>query len=496
MKLFGFIFLIHVFASTLAWAQTPASEDTYFFKVSKSLRGVPPSFEERAEFEKAKSAGQAEAFIQAKIQAYMQDDKFYVKLKQKVDELFLFQGQTDFKGLKNDGKAYDRFIFNVIKNNLSWDQLLLGKSYSFTKSTVFEFPPARELDFFRVSLDDQNVNPSYEDYLLPADNSIVYTIDFPADDQRVAGAITTPRFFARYVNTALNKNRRRAAAVFRIFLCDAMAPSVPALDENGEKQDFETIFPDHKALTEDQIRSNLSNDIHGDLPDCKACHYKLDPLGQVFGLSAATLSPMASPGALRFKGTYGRAADVPLRGVGDLGVQLTRQPEYLQCQVRHFWDWYVGKDIPVSRKRQEALNQKFEELGRKPHEFITYLLNVPEYRQKPVALTEDQVLARRAVRVLKNCNACHFVQDEDDDMKKWDMTDLPYGTNTIERVRALRKIKKELDIAHDGANRKMPPKDSLWKLGTDDFNLLKKWIRHGAPDFSGTPQVAPSPADI
>jgi len=31
------------------------------------------------------------------------------------------------------------------------------------------------------------------------------------------GKLTTARFFNRYVNTALNKNRRRAAAVFRFF---------------------------------------------------------------------------------------------------------------------------------------------------------------------------------------------------------------------------------------------------------------------------------------
>jgi len=58
-------------------------------------------------------------------------------------------------------------------------------------------------------------------------------------------------------------------------------------------------------------------------------------------------------------------------------------------------------------------------------------------------------------------------------------------------VDAINLLKKALDTDHDGLKKKMPPKDSLWKLGQEDFDTLKKWIDHGAPDFNGTLQVAP-----
>ena len=464
-----------------------AQPETYFFKVSKSLLGSPPTLQERADFAVSISQNSAEEYIESRIKEYIKDPRFRLKLKVKYDELMLFRPATESYQI-DAGSSFDRLVYSVIRENQSWDQLLLGKSFSFSTSFQFNFP-INEENFYAGGLNGQLPTLTFEEFFERRFSTKIHTITFPPNDARVAGVITTPRFLSRYVNTALNKNRRRAATVFKVFLCESMAPSVPATDAAGDKQDFEVIFPDHKELSEDQIRANINSNVHGDQPDCNACHYKLDPLGQTFAYSAATLSPMASPGALRYKGTDGRKVDIPLAGFGELATKLTEQPEYAQCQVRHFWNWYVGKDVPVSRAKEAELVTKFNELGRKPQDFVAYLVHLPEYRQRPVALTEDQLLARRAVRVLKNCNACHSTQEEDIDMQAWDMTDLPYGKTAKERARALRKISKALDLEHDGADKDMPPKDSVWKLSSDEFNLLKRWIQKGAPDFDGTPQT-------
>jgi len=492
MFLSSVVFSVSLFAS----AGTPAQTETYFFKISKSLRGIPPTMEEREAFAQAVQAGTTEAFLAQKTQEYFADNKFTFKLKQKVDELLKLRQQTEFDKAPNQtGTAYDLLVSDIIQKNSSWDQLLLAKSYRYMTLPPGDFPSfSYDQDaFFMIPSQGDTSYPSFEEYFSPEKTPkvIEHSVTFTPDDQRVAGIVTTPRFFGRYVNTALNKNRRRAAAVFRVFLCDSMAPSVPAADNQGEKQDFDTIFPGHSSYAEEDIRRNTLADVHGQLMDCKACHYKLDPLGQVFGFSAATLSPMAAPGALAFKGQDGRDVSIPLRGLGDMAQALTQQPEYLKCQVRHFWRWYIGKDVPVSRHKEQELVRKFEDLGRKPHDFISYLVSLPEFKERPLALTEDQLLARRAVSIMKNCNDCHQSQDKDPDMRNWDLTDLPYSQDPDERKDAIRLLRKNLDIDHDGAGKKMPPKDSLWKLSQDDFNILRDWLNHGAPDFEGKPQVPP-----
>jgi hypothetical protein len=476
-----------------AFGADPAQDETYFFKISKSLRGMPPSLEERNAFAEAARLGTVPAFLQGKTQQYLKEEAFTYKLKQQVDELVRVQEQRDFsRPLGKSGTSYDRLVTGILQGNLSWDQLLLAKSYRYGDLDMNNFFfGLKEDEFFAIPFNGQVPTPGFGDIEKAYDPTVEHRVDFPAGDSRIAGILTTPRFFGRYVNTALNKNRRRAAAVFRIFLCDTMAPSVPARDDKGDDQDFDTIFPGHKAFSEDDIRRNAQGDIHGSLPDCKACHYKLDPLGQTFGFSAATLAPMASPGALRFQGADGRKVDTALGGLGDLGAAITQQPEYARCQVRHFWNWYVGKDVPMSRHQEDLLVQRFDVLGRKPQDFVAYLVGLPEFRAKPVALNEDQLLARRAVKILKNCNDCHQSQSEDLDMRAWDLTDLPFPGTAGDREDSVQMLRKALDLANEGANKKMPPKDSLWKLGQEDFNLLKNWIAHGAPDFNGQPQVAP-----
>lgn len=494
MKLFAaFISTFLITFSLVANAGTPAQAETYFFKLSKSLRGVPPTMEEREDFAKAIQTGTTEVFLKTKTQEYLASDKFTFKLKQKVDELLRFQQQTAFdKSPTDSGTAYDRMVSDVIQSNSSWDQLLLSKSYRYLPAVAWDFPRAYDEDkFFMLPSQGGAPPPSYDEFLLPGLERVVHSVTFAPDDLRIAGIVTTPRFFGRYVNTALNKNRRRAAAVFRVFLCDSMAPSVPATDSQGEKQDFDTIFPGHSSYTEDDIRRNTQADVHGQLMDCKSCHYKLDPLGQVFGFSAATLSPIAAAGNLTFKGLDGRAVSIPLRGLGDMATALVQQPEYEKCQVRHFWRWYIGKDVPVSRHKELELVQKFNDFGRKTQDFVAYLVSLPEFKERPQALTEEQLLARRAVSIMKNCNSCHQSQDKDPDIKNWDLTDLPYSQDPDERKEAIRLLRKNLDIDHDGAGKKMPPKDSLWKLSQDDFAILRDWINKGAPDFEGQLQVPP-----
>ncbi|MNL12672.1 Cytochrome c [compost metagenome] len=249
--------------------------------------------------------------------------------------------------------------------------------------------------------------------------------------------------------------------------------------------DYDRIFPDHKNLSEGDIRKSVAGNVHGQQADCMSCHYKLDPMGQVFGFSAATVSVKPATGALRFEGADGRKVDIPLRGIGDLGTTIVKQPEYEKCQVSHFWNWYIGKDVPLTSTREEALVKAFNDVGRKPKDFIAYLVSLPEFKEKPQLLTEDQLLARRVVKIFKNCNSCHESTGE----AVWDLTDLPYHKDPRRREKMVQELREVLDTENDGRNAEMPPEDSLWKLSPDEFDMIKNWINRGAPDFQGVPQV-------
>ncbi|HWU44747.1 MAG TPA: hypothetical protein VN132_14945, partial [Bdellovibrio sp.] len=321
------------------------------------------------------------------------------------------------------------------------------------------------------------------------------TITFDKNDPRIAGVLTTSRFLNRYQNTALNKNRRRSAAVFRSFLCDDMVAAIPAKTNDSERTDYDVLLPttaqppSGSSKTEDQLRKELrKNDPHGSLQGCMNCHYKLDPMGKTFALSASGLSAESSPGALVYKSGE-RNINIPVKGIGELAANIIQQKEYVNCQVNLFWKWFIGQDVPKTSARQEELVQAFEKGGRRPLDFISYLVQSREFKAPPVFLSEEQLLARKAAKVLRRCYDCHKDQTDNPEIQAWDLTDLPYGNDPAGRNFSVHQIAWVLDIPHDGAKKKMPPKESLWQLSPDEFETMKQWITQGAPDYSGQRQV-------
>ncbi len=488
MKYLLIFLLFSISSATLAG---PAGYETQLIKLSKALKGEPPSLEERQELRSEQAKGNAEAYLQKKTKEYVQNEKFSFKLKQKINELVRVKTSLENPRVGDYGNSikntYDFFLDELLAENASWDSLLLSKKYK----AYFSGDGRRPEPTFYQNLTSSHLEESIEQFFKERDDGVkaertIYKYDFPANDQRLAGIITTPIFFDRYANTALNKNRRRAAAVFRIFLCDTMIATAPIADSNSQIKDFDTIFPDHKNLTEDDIRKSAAGNVHGEQVDCMKCHYKLDPLGQVFAFSGASLSPTPSSGALAYQGKDLRKVNIPLKGFGDLAQKLTQQPEYLQCQVSHFWRWYVGKDKPITPEVEKELVAAFEKSGRKPREFVSYLVSRPEFKEKPQVLSEGQILAHRVTTTFKSCQSCHDSQGEN----VWDLTSLPYGKDQSSRDEAIKTLRKVLDIEHDGARAEMPPSDSLWKPSKDEIQNIKRWLELGAPDFEGKPQVA------
>jgi hypothetical protein len=141
-----------------------------------------------------------------------------------------------------------------------------------------------------------------------------YLHEFNSSDKRIAGALTTERFFARNINTALNKNRKRAAAVFRIFLCDEMEAAIAETDNNFDFL-LDLVFPKTGSITSSDAVAVLNNENdHGNRADCMSCHYKLDPMGKNFGGSGVSLAPIAFKGALSYETSKGEKVYIKTDG--------------------------------------------------------------------------------------------------------------------------------------------------------------------------------------
>lgn len=291
-------------SSSIAQPKPVLQEASLLRKMSLHVRGVPPTPAEYAELQVAKRDERVEEFFRSKAKDYLATPEASAKMAFRLQELFKVTTAPRGPGEplpQPGGRNYwenslqDLFL-RMSKDNLSWDTLLTGKSYRFfplgTPNGPEGFGRISDFDFIRAVL--PKVVPS------PQGEQKAFAHEFGPDDLRIAGAVTTGGFFTRYTTTQLNKNRRRAAAIFHVFLCDSMNAVIPPPPENPDGT-LDKAFPETSIITEEDIRRvAVSGDRHGG-PDCAACHFKLDPMGQVFMTSTVGLAPRPAAGRLTYR---------------------------------------------------------------------------------------------------------------------------------------------------------------------------------------------------
>lgn len=166
----------------------------------------------------------------------------------------------------NRNNSLSRLFRDLIAENLPWSSLLLSHKYtlyplsgdSFNLSDFGFFGAVVKTPFSESGLIE---NPDAENI----ETRELQEVSFPIEDPRIAGSLTTARFFNRYTNTALNKNRRRAAAVFRIFLCDSMEAAInPSINDDSALDRVLPTNPSaatgHQSVNEAQLLQSLNND--------------------------------------------------------------------------------------------------------------------------------------------------------------------------------------------------------------------------------------------
>jgi hypothetical protein len=496
-----FIYLL-LLVSSLAWSQTQMAQPaTQLQKLSRALNGKNARVEDLKKVQSFKTTGEVQDFLRIKAREYISNKNFKTNFKFKIDELFKLRTMINSYDTVPPS-SYDSLVMSIINENKSWDQLLLAKDFkvfiSDNHSAVNISYEGSEHKFYEILTG--GLDNTFEDftkiiagmdlisfgYTSVKKDLIEKTYSFSEQDERVAGIMSTQKFFQRYTNTALNKNRRRAAFLFDVFLCDPMVPVVPAISNENELKDIN--FSVGKDLTEDQIKAHTKVDPHGRQADCMVCHEKLDPMGQVFSNSNLHLSPFATPGALFYRRSGQSPISTPVSGLRSLAKSISQQQEYVKCQTQHFWKWFIGDDVPLTDARQAQIVEHFTSIDRKPIDFILYLVEQPEFKKAPMPLTENQLLAREAVRVLKTCHSCHK-QNESELIDYWDMSVFPYGQDLKTRELRVAEMKKQLDTKNNSQRPRMPPRSSVWKPTQQEYSILNQWLKKGAPDLNGELQV-------
>lgn len=462
------------------------SDAGFLRKASLHIRGIEPSLTEYSTLRSFQNSQARQEFLQNTLRNYLisseSQDRMVFRLSERfqlltpnADETLFPKNARDviqesFMSLLVRKDATKDLFARLVRDNLPWDYLLTGKEYNAypLPEEINNVTEINDIDFFSILSPDLEENP-------PAEGQS-RLIRFPENDLRIAGVLSTPRFLSRYTTTNVNKNRRRAAAVFRIFLCDPMFPIIPPpSDRKGTYLDKVFNDQDHKGVTESLLERVISlNDAqrHGSDQRCISCHYKLDPMGRTFQNIGLAVSPQPSPGALAYaRPQSNQKVNIKLRGLGDLGKEITKQPEYVSCQIDWFWQEFIGSDIPLRPDRKQELISQFESVGRKTNDFIRLLISSPEFRTKP--RPQDRISFFQVQPLLQRCDNCHSSEPN-----------IPSFAEGKFSHRDMLEIKFRLN-APDGHRRKMPRDWTKWN--PQDLQLLKTWINQGAVDSSGQP---------
>lgn len=415
MIIFIRLFICFIIVSSAAQA---GNQELYLRRISFLLNGVPPDIKD-LDAVSSLSEEKYKEFLRTKIDAYLESDLFAKKMRIRVIELLkmkvtpqldselftisdFFQDDAATYISSNTNSVLDLFLFDLFKNNQSWDKLLTGNTYkiNFNKNDGLT-----DLDFYQDVVDITKIKPVNNEAILKGHSK--------EEQEALAGVLTTPRFFERYFANKRNENRKRSAAIFSIFLCDHMQEEqiFSAQDKKRLIEKSLNILPTigiHKNAGKTEGERTQAKKRHGSDPVCMSCHYKLDPLGKVFDLSALRPNLQKVSGRLTYNDKENQElVDMPFSNISTMAHLITRQKKYESCQIKHFWDWFVGDDVELSMTKKNILISYFNKNKRRPKDLIRYLL-LENY-----SLYKNELLLKKAHASTFDNKFSRFIQNFD-----------------------------------------------------------------------------------
>lgn len=223
----------------------------------------------------------------------------------------------------------------------------------------------------------------------------VWPLSYPADQTGWAvaeytdgrpgvGVLATNGLWWRYNTDESNMNRRRAAAISKLLLCEDYLVRPVAFSEANTTSE----------ATADAVHSD---------PYCLACHASLDPVAaSLFGfwwlslyseIEETTYHPEREALWEQFLGVEPAWFGTPISGLPDLGVSIARDSRFYTCAVETFAEPLWRRPVTAADGDQlESLRAEFLANDLSGKTLLSALTETAPYRDvTPRMLTHDQL---------------------------------------------------------------------------------------------------------
>lgn len=469
-----------VFTET-AFAQQELPPHVFLNRITNRLIGRWPQPKENEALSKemrsknCASVACLDRFFRDYIEEKMEDPAFYAMAYSKVTERFGYKSPPSpllsliieaGREMTNTGEGRDfMLVYRTFKENKSIDEL-------FTSQRITDpiYPglsvSGGNADFFSIDSSPVGMgaeSPTSYSLILEDGRGVAASEYTLRGHPNIAGMFSSQRFLTRYWNSPLNANRKRAAAYFRVMLCDAMSPALERETQKEKELRIALGISDEK-LTEEELKKIHLNR-HGNQKDCAVCHNRLDPIGRSMRGMENGISGVPFKANLRYLDPNGKLTDIPVDNFSKLITKTTEQSKYLDCQVNWMIETYLGKDLGLQPQRFAEIVAIVEKKKRRVKDIVTELMMLPEFRGLNQKIVEPAALVS-AKAALSNCTECHR----------------SFFSLRPEQLKArMSRIAVCLDLPGEGQERAMPPSDHWWHPSQGEVLAVRDWIRQGAP---------------
>ncbi len=216
------------------------------------------------------------------------------------------------------------------------------------------------------------------------------------DDRPAAGVLTTNGLWWRYTTNRFNNNRTRAAAIFRLFLCEDFLARPVSFSASGGLSSGTT--------SEEALRTE---------PYCVACHVSIEPVASMFfgfwwqsQYSAIEMSTYHAEREQLGPATLGVEPawfGDPVYGLVNLGEHIATDPRFHRCAAETMASSMWRREVELADfDRVETFRDAYEADGYSMKTMLRAITDDPVYRAD--ALTADAPEAvvdrERTVRLL------------------------------------------------------------------------------------------------
>lgn len=326
-------------------------------RISLDLRGVHASAEEIA------SAEASDQNIESLINEYLNDQRFPSRVawiwNDTLHTALWFDdyrrfGSLDFEDWRAMGQEPLRQIEAVVASGAPFSEILTSETLQADETLAAWWPLTRE-------------------------EGEGWTASTYTDGRPMAGLLSSASLWQRYNGDITNRNRGRANALARAFLCADFFDRDVQFDFALDAEDLEQM--------ENAVREQES---------CLGCHAALDPLASFFGgfTERSQEEPQDqftrwSPWTADWYAAWTRPAYYghPGADLTDLGAFIAADPRFATCVVDRLYEGLVGEPLEDAALRAE-LGESFRASNLDARALVAEVLALDAYRRD-----EDRLLS-------------------------------------------------------------------------------------------------------